>query len=717
VSSPTPGTTHTPVERAAAQEAFAADLFAGVHRDGVAGTVLVVTGTADVQRRRHEVAAVCELARELIAAGHGVRVTDTADPALAPDQPAAHRSARLSSTVAVVATTAALDPAVVPAEVPVVGWVVDHTPRWLVNERLALFDSLVGGSSVVLARLRAALGAAGSATAVVDLRVAQPRADPTTFLRDPSGAGVQRELVTVIAGRPLGSFAIPLGLIAATGRLRIHAPLAAVPPVLRAHRREPLRAVDRPAAFADSIAVVFCDPEPVEVGDGVVGVAVSEAAAAGAVPLVRARVGLTEAGLGDALGFASPSSLGAALNGILGDIGATRARGARLAAAVARREPLGVWPAPAPAATPRSRPIPTVGFFPDLRVTNPYQDMLYAGLGAAGIRVAPVEDALSDAVLRDGGGRLDGYAFHLHWTSAIAQDGKNIFDAADRLSRFRSRVRDLHSRGGKLVWTIHNALPHELRYRDLELELCRFLAAEADLVHIMSAETVAVTAPHYALPPERTVLVAHSSYLGWYPDLVPRAEARRRLGLLPHEVALLALGGIRPYRGLDRLLEVFETLSAGDARLRLLVAGRPGPGAATQELVRRCNDHPRITVQFRHLPPSALQVWSRAADLAVLPYRAILNSGAFQLAQSFDLPVVAPRDGSLRGLLDPACTVGFDPADPVDLARAVRDGIALATDPERAAAAASAARAAATRYPPAAMAADFARALAGVLTR
>jgi hypothetical protein len=69
VSSPTPGTTHTPVERAAAQEAFAADLFAGVHRDGVAGTVLVVTGTADVQRRRHEVAAVCELARELIAAG------------------------------------------------------------------------------------------------------------------------------------------------------------------------------------------------------------------------------------------------------------------------------------------------------------------------------------------------------------------------------------------------------------------------------------------------------------------------------------------------------------------------------------------------------------------------------------------------------------------------------------------------------------------------
>ena len=156
---------------------------------------------------------------------------------------------------------------------------------------------------------------------------------------------------------------------------------------------------------------------------------------------------------------------------------------------------------------------------------------------------------------------------------------------------------------------------------------------------------------------------------------------------------------------------MFDTLAGSDARLRLLVAGRPGPGAATRELVRRCTDHPRIVAQFQHLAPAALQVWSRAADLAVLPYRIILNSGAFALAQSFDLPVVAPRDGSLRGLLDPECAVGFDPADPVDLRRAVAEGIALATDPAQSAAARAAARRIAARYPPAAMAADFAGAL------
>jgi len=743
-----PAATAGPTRRAAEQSAFAADLFSGVHRHGVAGTVLVVSGTADLLRRGHEVAAVCELARELIGAGYGVAITDVADPALSfdpadhADQPdrgrhvaAARRSALLGDTVAVVTTTAGLDPAAVPGSVPLLGWALDHTARWLANRRLGLFDGLAGGSTVVATRLASVLGRVAE-TGLVDVRAVQPRPDTTTFRRPVSAAGVHRELVTVLATRPLGSLAPALASIAATGRLRLHAPVSVVPASLREWRLAPLRAEDRPVAFAASVAVVFCEPEPADVGDGVVGIRVSEAAAAGAVPVVRTRVGLVEAGLGEAASFVSASTLGTTLGRLLVDVGATRARGVRLAAAVAARPPLALWPPPLPA-TPTSRHTSapttapssapagssrggrdrtrrrpaTLGFFPDLRITNPYQDILYSGLADVGVRAAPVADALSEMVLRDDGGRLDHYTFHLHWTSAIAQDGVNVFDAADRLQRFRDRVRDLRGRGGRLVWTVHNALPHELRYRDLELELCRFLAAEADLVHVMSAATIAVTAPHYTLPPERTVLVAHSSYHGWYPDLMTRQEARHRLGLLPHEVALLALGGIRPYRGLDRLLDVFDELVDADPRLRLLVAGRPGPGAATAELVRRATEHPRITVQFRHLPPPVLQVWSRAADLAVLPYRAILNSGAFQLAQSFDLPVVAPRDGSLESLLDPVCTVGFDPRDGDDLRRAVAAGIALVDDPVRAAAARAAAREAALRYPPAAMAADFARAL------
>ena len=63
-----PAAGEAPAARAAAAEAFATDLFAGVHREGMAGRVLLVTGTADVARRRHEVAAVCELGRELIGA-------------------------------------------------------------------------------------------------------------------------------------------------------------------------------------------------------------------------------------------------------------------------------------------------------------------------------------------------------------------------------------------------------------------------------------------------------------------------------------------------------------------------------------------------------------------------------------------------------------------------------------------------------------------------
>jgi glycosyltransferase involved in cell wall biosynthesis len=112
--------------------------------------------------------------------------------------------------------------------------------------------------------------------------------------------------------------------------------------------------------------------------------------------------------------------------------------------------------------------------------------------------------------------------------------------------------------------------------------------------------------------------------------------------------------------------------------------------------------------RFEHVPEPDLQLWHRAADVAVLPYRGILNSGAFKLAETFGLPIVAPRAGNLADDLDPAYACGFDPDAPGDLLRALEDAVDLVTDPVAAARATAAARARATAYPPPRMAADFA---------
>jgi glycosyltransferase involved in cell wall biosynthesis len=84
-----------------------------------------------------------------------------------------------------------------------------------------------------------------------------------------------------------------------------------------------------------------------------------------------------------------------------------------------------------------------------------------------------------------------------------------------------------------------------------------------------------------------------------------------------------------------------------------------------------------------------MQVFLRAADVAVLPHRGSLNSGALMLALTFGLPVVVPRDTALVDEVDDRFAVAYDPAQPGGLADALERARDLATPAASAAALAS----------------------------
>jgi glycosyltransferase involved in cell wall biosynthesis len=55
-------------------------------------------------------------------------------------------------------------------------------------------------------------------------------------------------------------------------------------------------------------------------------------------------------------------------------------------------------------------------------------------------------------------------------------------------------------------------------------------------------------------------------------------------------------------------------------------------------------------LSLEDVPDDRLQVVLRAADVVVLPYRTILNSGTALLALSFDVPIVVPALGAMSDL-------------------------------------------------------------------
>ena len=78
----------------------------------------------------------------------------------------------------------------------------------------------------------------------------------------------------------------------------------------------------------------------------------------------------------------------------------------------------------------------------------------------------------------------------------------------------------------------------------------------------------------------------------------------------------------------------------------------------------------RILLRAEFIPDDETEVYFKAADVLVLPYRHIYQSGVLFLGYSFGLPVLAADVGSLKDdIVEGKTGFVFRPEDPVDLAR------------------------------------------------
>jgi glycosyltransferase involved in cell wall biosynthesis len=292
------------------------------------------------------------------------------------------------------------------------------------------------------------------------------------------------------------------------------------------------------------------------------------------------------------------------------------------------------------------------------RDPNPYQELLYEPIREVGVTVDYVEGPTPSQTLNvlciPGMlfiKRLQGYRLlHIHWTYAFtlpwAQRAGRL--PMQLLAKFTWRM--AHMLGYRLVWTAHNVLPHEQLFWNDEAAHRR-LGNEADVI---IAHNSAVREQLADIGVTRTPIkiIPHGSYVGAYPDTVTRAAARRRLHIPEDDTVLLCFGHIRPYKGIEALLESFEALPAGERKgLTLLVAGPPADAA----LVRRLRYMQRkyrqgIKLAIGYVPDDEVQLYFRAADFTVLPYVASTTSGVAVLAFSFDCPIIAPNQTAFSDL-------------------------------------------------------------------
>jgi glycosyltransferase involved in cell wall biosynthesis len=151
-------------------------------------------------------------------------------------------------------------------------------------------------------------------------------------------------------------------------------------------------------------------------------------------------------------------------------------------------------------------------------------------------------------------------------------------------------------------------------------------------------------------------------------------EAKRRLGLKPTEKAILFYGAIRPYKGLEHLVDAFLDAAARNPDFRLIIAGEPKRGASEywrgiQDRIAASPYAHQVIQKAYFIPDEETEVYFKAADVSALPYSMIFQSGVLVLSYSFGLPVVAADVGSFRDDIAEGQTgYLFQPGDPRDMA-------------------------------------------------
>ena len=155
-------------------------------------------------------------------------------------------------------------------------------------------------------------------------------------------------------------------------------------------------------------------------------------------------------------------------------------------------------------------------------------------------------------------------------------------------------------------------------------------------------------------------------------------EARRQLNLGGRDKTLLFFGNIAPYKGLEFMVAAFIEIAKKDSNYRLIIAGRPKGcedyWKRLEETIARSGVNNRVIQKIEYVPDTQTEVYFKAADVFVLPYVHVFQSGVLFLGYSFGLPVIAADVGSLKEeIVEGKTGFMFAAGNAAELARAIKN--------------------------------------------
>lgn len=216
--------------------------------------------------------------------------------------------------------------------------------------------------------------------------------------------------------------------------------------------------------------------------------------------------------------------------------------------------------------------------------------------------------------------------FHVHWPEALldAQTRPKRLgkDLAFLLLLMRIRLRRI-----AVVQTIHNLeLPQGLPFMRRHLiTRCRG----------MTTLRIAINPVTPAPPNVSQNFIPHGHYRDWFAT-IPRGQQ------VSGRIAFTGL--IRRYKGVENLVDCFRQTKDDHPDLSLTITGKPSSSDLENAIRSAASNDKRLAFSFGYVSEEKLVEAITEAELVVLPYEFMHNSGSALAALSLERPVLVPRN-------------------------------------------------------------------------
>jgi len=257
-------------------------------------------------------------------------------------------------------------------------------------------------------------------------------------------------------------------------------------------------------------------------------------------------------------------------------------------------------------------------------------------------------------------------ALHLHWT------GTYVFSSSIFLSFLKSihfifELVLLRLTGIKIVWTVHNLINHERYQEKFEFFVNKIVIRLSNSLIVHSHAQKEKLIEFYGEKVKgKTFIAPQGGYASLYEKKISYDQAKKTIGIAEKEKVFLFYGNIRPYKGVDILIDAFLLNPFGKF---LIIAGRCDD-ETEKSIKNKLNGLKNFLFHCEYVSREETSIYWAASDFLVLPYREIFNSGLVSFAISMGKPVIYSSLPTLEAELS-GCGISFNPQDIYSLSKAM----------------------------------------------